>query len=114
MRAIAGPFWQARRGLASAALSCKPPRLVDPRIKKGRKKNPASAITSDSVRYARIFGICARMQRRGRSASTAACLFARSGSSTLPAAVTGRSEGTFYNMGFDRGRRGKGRDKRDG
>lgn len=35
-------------------------------------------------------------------------------SSALPGVMNGRNEGTFGFMGFDRGRRGRGRDKRDG
>jgi cold shock protein len=40
--------------------------------------------------------------------------WARRVSSAWPGKSIGRSEGTFGFMGFDRGRRGRGRDKRDG
>ncbi len=70
---------------------------------------------SDSVRYVPEIGLCRRVQRRApwRQFSRLPCCLVRF-VRVAGRQEVGRNEGTFEFMGFDRGRRGKGRDKRDG
>jgi hypothetical protein len=76
---------------------------------------PANAVSPDlreSIRHGRSIGICGKVQRRGPCGHLS-CRLERFVRVFRPCLV-GRCEGTTRFMGFDRGRRGRGRDKRDG